>query len=577
LSTVGPSPIKSFRTALLSGDEEKAILLYQTETSNGSTLEMEIHVSLPFPLKAYDDQTPLHLAALKAMEMLITIFLQRDGNPNALNANAETCLHSLCQQADQDSKRKRIMNLLLEWRGVSEDGEREEYLSVNRVDHDGNSPLHYASKNGLFDCILLLTSRNAIISIVNKDQMTCCEIAAASDHQQLADMLEIALIFPPPEQDILLFDDDVTQRTHQQVSSTQPIFLSDCETYTFETLNQWKKNCVDCVITALGLPETFAELILDHFNWELEKTLEEMLIHKEEVFEQLNLKLEDYKPIQYVVVPTPQPQATIETDVASLDEIFVDIGSGSDGRGGLGSVSGDQSESNAESTSHSGFPSSRSRVVEVTNPDISVGTCLVCGEELYPTLSPQHLTNNSLPYREQREILCPAGHSYCSTCWAHHWTVQINDNSACFLHCMTFKCGHILPSEEWAIPVLGETMAEKLKSNLLRRIVDVSSRWRWCPAKDCDSIIYLSSSPTSLDSPAAVAAVSGGLKSVTPEKTPSIPLPQSAICGNGHAICLSCTGESHAPCSCEHWTSWLEKIQQEIAISETEKSGKRSP
>jgi hypothetical protein len=551
---------------------------------------MELHVSLPFPLKAYEDQTPLHLAALKAMEMLITIFLQRNGNPNALNSNAETCLHSLCQQNDQDLKRKRIMNLLLEWRGVStEDGqhqEKEEYLSVNRVDHDGNSPLHYASMNGLFECILLLTSRNAIISIVNKDQMTCCEIAAANNYSQLADMLEIALIFPPPDQDILLYDED-ERRSQQQLSSMQPIFLCDSETFTFETLNQWKQNCVECVVTALNLPVTYAELVLDHFNWELEKTLEEMLLRQEEVFDQLNLKLDEYKPIKYVLT-TPQhhqqqqeqmrKEVITTDDGATLDEIYVDIGGG----GGLGSSSGDHSEPPhgmpqplpmADLSSFSNC--CQSNTIQVTNPDIPVGTCLICGEDLYPTLSPRHLLNKSLPFSEQRQILCPAGHGYCSTCWAHHWTVQINDNSASFLHCMTFKCGQILSADEWAIPVLGESLAEKLRSNLLRRIVDVSSRWRWCPAKDCESIIYLSNPPP----PAAPApGAAAGLKSSTPEKIPEqLPLPQSAICGNGHAICLSCTGESHAPCSCEHWTSWMEKIQQEIAISESEKSGEERP
>lgn len=508
------------------------MLLYQTESSNGSSLENDLQVSLPFPIKAYEDQTPMHLAALKAMEMLITVFLQRNGNPNALNGNAENCLHSLCQEPDQDSKRRRIMNILLQWRGLNEYG-REECLTVNRVDNDGNSPLHYASKNGLIECILLLTAHNAIISIVNKDQMTCCEIAAANEHHQLADMLEIALIFPPPDQDVIIYDDD-ERRYRQQMSAAQPIFLCDTATYTFRSLDKWRSNGIDCVVAALGLPRTYAERVLDHFNWELERTLEEMLIHQNDVLEQLNLSLGSYRPLSYVLSKKPQG-----SDAADLDDIFVDIS--------------DQQMASLK-TDHS----SKTAVV-IDDPDTTIGTCAICGEDMFPTLSPQVLLNKSLPHSEQREIRCPAGHSYCCTCWAHHWTVQINDNSATLLNCMAFKCGEILPADDWAVPVLGNQLADKLKSNLLRRIVDVSSRWRWCPAKDCDSIIHL-------NSPIVQTEVAG-LKSPDPGAQPP-QLPQTAICGNGHSFCLLCNSDAHAPCSCDHWKSWIEKVQREVAETE---------
>lgn len=523
---------------MLSGDEEKALVLYQTESSNGSSLENDLPVSLPFPLKAYEDQTPMHLAALKAMEMLITIFLQRNGNPNALNANAENCLHSLCQEPDQDSKRRRIMNILLQWRGLNEYG-GEEYVSVNRVDNDGNSPLHYASKNGLIECILLLTTHNAIISIVNKDQMTCCEIAAANEHHQLADMLEIALIFPPPDQDVILYDDD-ERRYSQQMSVTQPIFLCDTATYTFRTLDRWRLNGIDCAVAALGLPRTYTERVLDHFNWELERALEEMLIRKDEVLDLLNLNLSSYKPVIYV----SKKQRSV--DAADLDDIFVDIG--------------DQ-----QSVILKSDQSSQTVVVHIDDYESSVGTCAICGEDIFPTLSPQVLLNKELPHCEQREIRCPSGHSYCCTCWAHHWTVQINDNSATFLNCMAFKCGEILSADEWAFPVLGSSLADKLKSNLLRRIVDVSPRWRWCPAKDCDSIICISSTGTPGEVP--------GLKAPDGNsQQPPQQLPQTAICGNGHAICLTCNGDAHAPCGCDHWKSWVEKVQREIAETEGQQS-----
>jgi hypothetical protein len=575
LSTVGPSPIKSLRSAILSNDEDKAIIIYQSDTSGHPSLEDILLVSHPFPLKAYEDQSPMHLAALKGMENLIILFLKRNGNPMDLNSNAETCLHSLCQESNHDLKRQQILSLFLKWQpGSSEtDGitpfisssssSSHDTVSVNRVDHDGNTPLHYASKNGLLQCILLLTAHNAIISIVNKDQMTCCEIASMNEHHELADMLEIALIFPPLDQDVVLYDDEEERRYHQQIGggvTSQPIFLCDTETYSFDSLDDWRKNGIECVVAALGLPQSYAELVLDHFNWEIEKTLEEMLTHQSEVLNLLNLNLQEFKPpLSYVLLT---PSALPSHDVTDLDEIFVDVGKSSDLLTSL-----EHHHESQQQQQQVTDPSQR--IIHITDRDVSIGNCSICGEDLYPTLSPHSLLNPSLPFSEQREIVCPAGHSYCRTCWAHHWSIQINDNGATFLPCMSFKCGEIISTDEWAIPVLGQALTEKLKTNLLRRIVDVSSRWKWCPAKDCDSIIHLTH--LSVDNLIA-SPLSVGLK--TPTSTPpETILPQSVICGNGHSFCLNCSGDSHAPCSCEHWKAWMEKIQREISETEGEKSG----
>lgn len=66
-------------------------------------------------------------------------------------------------------------------------------MHCDQVDNDGNTACHYAASSGLARCVLELVRRGAIISIVNKDQMTCCELADAGLHVQLANSLELAL------------------------------------------------------------------------------------------------------------------------------------------------------------------------------------------------------------------------------------------------------------------------------------------------------------------------------------------------------------------------------------------------
>jgi len=76
---------------------------------------------------------------------------------------------------------------LLEWfdgfliifflsKDVLPDGSTER-LSVNHVDNDGNIALHYCAANGLVECVEHLVRLNSILSLVNKSQMTCCEMA----------------------------------------------------------------------------------------------------------------------------------------------------------------------------------------------------------------------------------------------------------------------------------------------------------------------------------------------------------------------------------------------------------------
>ena len=195
---VGNTPLKAFRQALLAGDEAKAIEIY-TEETYGSSLKEDLYPSMPFPHKKFNAETPLHLGCVMGLKTLYQLLLERGGVPSTLNQAGSTCLHSVCSRGDNPETRYDLLLDVVSWRGGScssstDTSTTKEAVSINHVDSHGNSAIHYASRNGLGQCVEKLIELGAIISIVNKSQQTCCDLADEGDFKELANMLELALV-----------------------------------------------------------------------------------------------------------------------------------------------------------------------------------------------------------------------------------------------------------------------------------------------------------------------------------------------------------------------------------------------
>jgi hypothetical protein len=94
--SLGPTPIKSLRNALLLGNDENTCIEIYSLDKNGYCLLVELNPSLPFPTNKKEQQdTPLHLASLNAFKDLLELFLQHGGTPNTTNSRNETCFHSV--------------------------------------------------------------------------------------------------------------------------------------------------------------------------------------------------------------------------------------------------------------------------------------------------------------------------------------------------------------------------------------------------------------------------------------------------------------------------------------------------
>jgi len=197
---LGPTPTKQFKNAIIDGEEDKAIDIY-TASEGDKPLYLDLHPSKPFPSKKEKSSTdtPLHMASRAGLMKLCVALLGKGGDPTVLNERLETCLHCVCSESSHPDVRTAIMEVLLQWRGVSENVEEgtEEKVSLNRVDNDGDTAIHLAALNGLVGCVEKLVALGAIISIVNKNNCTCCELADENSHSSLALALELALVFQP--------------------------------------------------------------------------------------------------------------------------------------------------------------------------------------------------------------------------------------------------------------------------------------------------------------------------------------------------------------------------------------------
>jgi ankyrin repeat protein len=178
------------------------------------------------------------------------------------------------------------LEYILSWRGVEIDGYCEK-VSINQVDIDGNAALHYAAKSGLINCVLRLLSAGSIISLVNKDQKTCCEMADEQNFKELAHFLELALVFQPDEELLMNYDGQVLfpneRRQGVLFLSSKSINEKDVDEFIYETISNLKD--------AFKFDSTHLEVLLDYHSWNPERLKRELKKNSELCITSCNLQM----------------------------------------------------------------------------------------------------------------------------------------------------------------------------------------------------------------------------------------------------------------------------------------------
>lgn len=582
----GPNTLRGLKTAIDNQDENKAIEVYLALLTSS---RLSISPSDPLSISRKSGNSLLLLAGKKGLGSIFLMFLENGGNPNCTNNYNETCLHAVCSGSDRHYQRTEMVKALVDWKKKLDDGTFEA-MSINHADVDGNSALHHAAANGLLGCIFVLIEVNSIISIVNKSQMTCCELADERKHKEISDMLELALLFQPDENNdeivsAMQLGDDGTPRTQarrrgRMFSKSSSLNVTEIQAFMDESVDFVVKslNEIELIIAtnnnfetlhSLDITRERAEMFLDMYSWNLKSLVSDYGLDPLAVFRKCGI---DPTLFKSEALHSREHNIISGNEICEDDIIVTDI---------------------TTSTPH--------RNQEIVQ-------CPICMDDMsLPSYQyPLSTYDWSVVEGATPSISCCSNHTFCFNCWSQHTITQVTDLGSYCLTCPQYKCKEVLDSQVWGRFLLKSP-------NLFQRLVDLkrkhvidcySHSWKWCPHPNCSLVVacepcdpledlrqlFRPSSSSNLLSRAnstnslyseeslsprtpqkSLGAVDDrqirellrGTPQHTPKsrklESPSSPsdsssvIPSSAICSNLHSFCLQCGGSSHTPSTCSQW------------------------
>jgi ankyrin repeat/IBR domain-containing protein 1 len=441
---------ESLRDAIINENEEEAIMLY-TVDGHGRAIKNHPDPGTLVDVTSKTKLSLLHLAARQGLYNLVLHFLSRGGNPNCQTDNAQSSLHLMCEGVNNLDGRLEMLELFIKWNGSEVDGAYET-LSLNHVDREGDTALHVAARNGLTDICKRLIESGIIISVVNKAQQTCCEIADRNSHKDLANMLELALLFQPND---ITMDNFVD--THRFGNEGQnSLFCLECSSLSPTSgMKRFMQYTIDSlcsrmlVTTDIILSPGRAEALLNCFGWNVDYVLESVV--KDGVNNVFTIAKLCTTPVD-----SPVHGSTLK-ELLALD---------------------------------SSYPSQ---------------TCSICGDIMAAPCEPGlFLADSAVPKKDQRAVYCNGGHVFCLGCWSTHLRTQVRENGAFALQCPGYKCGEIL-SPDWATILMPNDLVERWGVQRTRHVIDCCQTLKLCPCNECSLVIKLPNAQ------GEVAAANGGI------------------------------------------------------------------
>lgn len=542
LTGIGPSPVKQFKNAIIVGDEEKAISLYTgTETNGEKSLKDELDPSKPFPSskKNHVADIPLHLAAKAGFIKLVQILLDNGGDPSVLSSRKETVLHAVCSAPDKSDIRIQILDLLSQWNGSDVEGKQYDLVSVNQVDVEGNTAIHYAAENGLDACVERLVELNAIISIVNKSNNTCCESADLAGYKLLASMLELALVFQPVDESMQVYENSQSFPYEREKGK----LILQCYSIKTTRINDFVEECIEYICDNLYINKNHkmnrsrAECVLKAFNWDLFKIGSEYTADKVKFFSTVKFDM------SYLDAPiNNNNKNVVVSDLLDLGE-EENIIKKSSSTVSLNNIQFNDFDANNNNNNNSEIDNAAKAMDIVTVVDV----CSICGEEMLQPVPFEYFVKDKVLKPDCRQLTCDNNHSYCIGCWSSYLVVQVSENGLGYLPCPAYKCGQILDLN-WAPFVLNDQeLVNRLLSQRQRNVIDCSGL-KCCPIENCGLVLHIPYLEELQNSS---------------ERRETHNIPHSAICLNGHGFCLSCSLQSHNPCGCNDLQAWMKQVSEE--------------
>lgn len=152
-------------------------------------------------------------------------------------------------------------------------------------------------------------------------------------------------------------------------------------------------------------------------------------------------------------------------------------------------------------------------------------------------------------HSDEEPVQVPCLHQFCRSCWEGYLTVKIEDGEVQDILCPAFDCHHLVPVDVIE-KVVSPHMVKRYLQFDIEAFVDRNPSIKWCPYPNCGRAVRLPESD-------AVPQELMSMNCASP-----LAASHSVGCGNGHYFCWECLGKPHAPCGCEKWKEWHEKIAE---------------
>jgi len=204
--------IRSEERQRLVEEEEERAALTQMNDPKSSGYRM---INFPFlkPVRRIPEDS--------ALEDSIT--MESQNSPNNEQDTAE--------YADANNRQKERLKCVLELLSFE-----PRAMSVNAVDIRGRTALHYAAELGRRDlCDAILSSSDAILTVIDDSGLTPCELAATAQHFSLAASLEARAILVEDMHSVEFFSPGVSPQNRGESLTRQTLCSPFC---WFETLNE---------------------------------------------------------------------------------------------------------------------------------------------------------------------------------------------------------------------------------------------------------------------------------------------------------------------------------------------------
>ncbi|XP_071823282.1 ankyrin repeat and IBR domain-containing protein 1-like isoform X2 [Apostichopus japonicus] len=152
---------------------------------------------------------------------------------------------------------------------------------------------------------------------------------------------------------------------------------------------------------------------------------------------------------------------------------------------------------------------------------------------------------------DQPLINIPCSHLFCKECWDRYLTYKIQEGSTTDILCPAFECFKLVPLEIIE-KIVSPDMSTRYQHFDIKAFVDSNPNLKWCPKVECGRAVKIPDISSESSSHRG--------SSSSPNSPP--PMSRAVDCGSGHFFCWDCCGEPHAPCSCENWRKWNDKIKE---------------